>query len=102
MFCEVCMTSYLYLYTHSPLIAGKSGISVNGHIDCVSCVFTVPHVQKVISRTFEALGSQVKAESLVLSLSSSPVFLWPNKGGHATAGEISPNRPCKDLQQLIQ
>uniref|UniRef100_A0A673ZBG9 Ufm1-specific protease 2 n=1 Tax=Salmo trutta TaxID=8032 RepID=A0A673ZBG9_SALTR len=73
-----------YLYTHSPLIfhARKSGISVNGHIDCVSCVFPVPHVQKVISRTFEALGSQVKAESLVLSLCSSPVFLWPNKGGH--------------------
>uniref|UniRef100_A0A4W5RVP6 Ufm1-specific protease 2 n=1 Tax=Hucho hucho TaxID=62062 RepID=A0A4W5RVP6_9TELE len=86
------------------MVVGNIILRLRGSLEfkCQLDSTDVPHVQKVISRTFEALGSQVKAESLVLGLCSSPVFLWPNKGGHATAGEISPNRPCKDLQQLIQ
>ncbi|XP_010886860.2 ufm1-specific protease 2 isoform X1 [Esox lucius] len=61
-----------------------------------------PHIQKVISRTFEDLCSQVKSESLVLSVCNSPVFIWPNKGGRATPECLTPNSPCKDLQQFIQ
>uniref|UniRef100_UPI0037E760A1 ufm1-specific protease 2 isoform X2 n=1 Tax=Semicossyphus pulcher TaxID=241346 RepID=UPI0037E760A1 len=59
-------------------------------------------MQKVISGTFETLRAQVKSESLVLTVCDSPVFIWPNRGFHATPVEITPNTPCEDLQQWIQ
>ncbi|XP_022064188.2 ufm1-specific protease 2 [Acanthochromis polyacanthus] len=59
-------------------------------------------MQKVISRTFESLRSQVKSESCVLAVCDSPVFIWPNRGALATPEEITPNAPYEDLQQWIQ
>ncbi|XP_028263699.1 ufm1-specific protease 2 [Parambassis ranga] len=59
-------------------------------------------MQKVISRQFETLRSQVKSESCVLALCDGPVFIWPNKSVHASPEEISPNTLCEDLQQWTQ
>ncbi|XP_072241138.1 ufm1-specific protease 2 [Leuresthes tenuis] len=56
-------------------------------------------MQKVISRTFETLRSEVKSESCVLVLCDSPVIIWPNKGVYE---EITPDTPCEDLHQWIQ
>lgn len=59
-------------------------------------------MQKVISRTFESLRSQVKSESCVFTVCDSPVFIWPNKGVYVTPEEITPNTPCEDIHQWIQ
>lgn len=41
------------------------------------------HMQKVISRTFETLRSNVKSESCVLTVCDSAVVIWPNKSVNA-------------------
>ncbi|MEQ2193516.1 hypothetical protein XENOCAPTIV_001086 [Xenoophorus captivus] len=56
-------------------------------------------MQKAISRTFEALRSQVKSEACVLAVCDSPVLLWPNKW---VFEEITPDTPCEDIFQWIQ
>ncbi|KAM9314279.1 ufm1-specific protease 2 [Pholidichthys leucotaenia] len=59
-------------------------------------------MQKVISRTFEGLRSQVKSESCVLSVCDSPVFIWPHKDVYATPEEITPDTPCEELHHWTQ
>ncbi|KAM4594923.1 ufm1-specific protease 2 [Fundulus diaphanus] len=59
----------------------------------------VVHMQKAISRTFEALRLQVKSESCVLAVCDSPVLIWPNK---CVFEEITPDTPCEEVFQLIQ
>ncbi|XP_041641436.1 ufm1-specific protease 2 [Cheilinus undulatus] len=59
-------------------------------------------MHKVISRTFETLNSQVKSESLVLTVCNSPVYIWPNQEFRATPKDVTPDTPCEDLHQWIQ
>ncbi|KAI3353156.1 hypothetical protein L3Q82_019706, partial [Scortum barcoo] len=66
------------------------------------CQLDSTDAHKVISRTFEALYSQLKSESCVLTVCDSPVIIWPNKGVYASPEEITPNTLCEDLHQWIQ
>ncbi|KAL1023468.1 hypothetical protein UPYG_G00041200 [Umbra pygmaea] len=86
------------------MIAGNITLRLKGSLDfkCQLPSTDVKHNQKVISSTFDGLCSQVKSESLVFRVCKSPVFIWPNKGGHATPADLTPQSTCKDLQQLIQ
>ncbi|KAF3852352.1 hypothetical protein F7725_005707 [Dissostichus mawsoni] len=59
-------------------------------------------MQKVISRTFATLHSQVKSESCVLTVCDSSLIIWPNKGVYVTPEEITPNTLCEDIHQWIQ
>lgn len=59
------------------------------------------HIQKLISKTFEALCSDVKSESCVFSLCNGPVVIWPNRDVHISPEDITPNTPCEELSQWI-
>lgn len=60
-----------------------------------------PHVQNVISKTFEALCADIKSDSCVFTLCDGPVIIWP-KDFHSSAEDISPNTLCEELCQWIQ
>lgn len=55
------------------------------------------HIQNAISKTFEALCSDVKSESCVFTLCDGPVVIWPNKNVCISPEDITPNSPCEDL-----
>uniref|UniRef100_A0A8C6U2J8 Ufm1-specific protease 2 n=1 Tax=Neogobius melanostomus TaxID=47308 RepID=A0A8C6U2J8_9GOBI len=59
------------------------------------------HIQNVISKTFEALCSDVKSESCVFALCNGPVVIWPNKNVHISPEDVPPNAPCEELSQWI-
>uniref|UniRef100_A0A8C7YH98 Ufm1-specific protease 2 n=1 Tax=Oryzias sinensis TaxID=183150 RepID=A0A8C7YH98_9TELE len=57
------------------------------------------HIQKVLSRAFESLRTQMKSESCVFTVCDTPVIIWPNKG---VFEDISPDSKCDDVLQRIQ
>ncbi|XP_033822177.1 ufm1-specific protease 2 [Periophthalmus magnuspinnatus] len=57
------------------------------------------NIQKVISKTFEALCCSIKSESCVFTLCDGPVVIWPNKDVHISPEDITPNTPCQELSQ---
>ncbi|XP_049427150.1 ufm1-specific protease 2 [Epinephelus fuscoguttatus] len=76
----------------------RGRLELKCQLDCTDA----PLMHKVISKTFEALHSQVKSECCVVTVCDSPVFIWPNRGVYATPEEITPDTLCEDLQQWIQ
>lgn len=58
-------------------------------------------LQKEISTTFQKLHSQLKSEACALMVCDSPIIIWPNRGFHATPGEITPTMLCDDIHQWI-
>ncbi|XP_017275604.1 ufm1-specific protease 2 [Kryptolebias marmoratus] len=66
---------------------------------CVLDSTDAAHMQKIISRTFESLRSQVKSDSCVLAACDSPVIIWPNKDVYE---EMTPDASCEDVFQRTQ
>ncbi|XP_076151109.1 ufm1-specific protease 2 [Alosa pseudoharengus] len=58
--------------------------------------------QKSVSTAFNDLRAKVREESLVFHVCNSPLFIWPNHDCQATAGNVTANTPCGDLQKHIE
>ncbi|XP_007232859.3 ufm1-specific protease 2 [Astyanax mexicanus] len=58
--------------------------------------------QSAISKSFQTLRTRVSSESLVFSVCSSPVLLWPNKSFHSTVENLTEGAPYRDIQQYIE
>ncbi|XP_078801001.1 ufm1-specific protease 2-like isoform X1 [Oryzias latipes] len=73
----------------------KGSLELRCHLDSTEA----SHIQKVLSRAFESLRTQMKSESCVFTVCDTPVIIWPNKG---VFEDISPDSPCGDVLQRIQ
>ncbi|CAL1601311.1 unnamed protein product [Knipowitschia caucasica] len=69
------------------------------------CLFDKPdalNIQKVISKTFDALCSDIKSDSCAFTLCDGPVVIWPNKDVTISQEGITPNTLCEVLSQWTQ